>query len=200
MRVLTEAKRKEILKIASEVFTEMGYEGASMAEIATRVGGSRGTLYRYFPSKERLFLEVVLSTGRRHLEPVFADLERSAGDITMSLQSYGEKFLSFLCAPESLAAQRMVIAEAGRSDIGRRFHQAGPKMAQDLIAKYLSAKMDEGILRRADARVAADHLVALLQAEIMPRCLLGLQATSSRGQIRQAVKRALAVFLAAYAV
>jgi AcrR family transcriptional regulator len=199
MRVLTEAKRKEILEIASQVFTEMGYEGASMAEIATRVGGSRGTLYRYFPSKERLFLEVVLATGRRHLEPVFADLEKSAGDMTMALQRYGEKFVSFLCDPESLAAQRMVIAEAGRSDIGKLFHQAGPKRGQDLLAKYLSAKMDEGILRRSDASVAADHLVALLQAEIMPRCLMGLQETASRGQIRQVVKRAVAVFMAAYA-
>lgn len=200
MRVLTEAKHNEILKIASQVFIEMGYEGASMAEIATRVGGSRGTLYRYFPSKERMFLEVVLSTGRRHLEPVFVDLEQSTGDITAALQRYGEKFLSFLCDPESLAAQRMIIAEAGRSDIGQRFHQAGPKMGQELLAKYLSAKMDEGVLRRADTGVAADHLVALLQAEIMPRCLLGLQGRPTRGQIKQAVKRAIAVFCAGYAI
>jgi AcrR family transcriptional regulator len=200
MRVLTEAKHKEILRIASQVFTEMGYEGASMAEIASRVGGSRGTLYRYFPSKERLFLEVVLSTGRRHLEPVFADLEHSAGDITKSLQRHGEKFLSFLCDPESLAAQRMVIAEAGRSDIGQRFHEAGPKMGLDLLAKYLSAKMDEGVLRRSDTAIAAAHLVALLQAEIMPRCLMGLQGTPTRGQIKQAVKRAVALFLAGYSI
>jgi AcrR family transcriptional regulator len=200
MRVLTEAKHNEILEIASQVFIEMGYEGASMAEIATRVGGSRGTLYRYFPSKERLFLEVTLAEGRRHLEPAFADLERSADDVTVTLQRVGEKFLAFICQPESLAAQRMVIAEAGRSDIGQRFHEAGPKVGQELIAKYLSAKMDEGILRRADTRVGADHLVALLQAEIFPRSLLGLQATVTRGQIRQAVKRAVAVFLAAYAV
>jgi AcrR family transcriptional regulator len=198
MRVLTEAKRNEILTIASQVFTQMGYEGASMAEIATRVGGSRGTLYRYFPSKERLFLEVVLSTGRRHLEPVFVDLEQNTGDITMVLQRYGEKLLSFLCDPESLAAQRMVIAEAGRSDIGKRFHQAGPKAGLDLLAKYLSARMDEGILRRSDKGIAADHLLALVQAEIMPRCLMGLQGTVTRGQIKQVVKRAVAVFLAAY--
>jgi AcrR family transcriptional regulator len=198
MRVLTEAKRNEILKIASQVFTEMGYEGASMAEIATRVGGSRGTLYRYYPSKERLFLEVVLSSGRRHLEPVFVDLSQSTGDITMALQRYGEKFLAFICDPESLAAQRMVIAESGRSEIGKRFHLAGPKNGLDLVAKYLAAKMDEGILRRSDTGVAADHLVALLQAEIMPRCLMGLQGMPTRGQIKQVVKRAVAVFLAAY--
>jgi AcrR family transcriptional regulator len=200
MRVLTRAKHDEILGIASQVFIEMGYEGASMAEIATRGGGSRGTLYRYFPSKERLFLEVTLAAGRRHLEPAFADLEQSAGDVSATLQRFGEKFLTFICQPESLAVQRMVIAEAGRSDIGRRFHEAGPKLGHEYITKYLSAKMDEGTLRRADTRVGADHLVALLQAEIMPRCLLGLQLTVTRGQIRQAVKRAVEVFLAAYAI
>jgi hypothetical protein len=118
----------------------------------------------------------------------------------MALQRYGEKVLAYVCDPEALAAQRMVIAEAGRSDIGQRFHQAGPRRGLDLLAKYLSAKMDPGILRRSNDSVAADHLVALLQAEIMPRCLLGLQATATRGQIKQVVKRAVAVFLAAYAV
>jgi uncharacterized protein (DUF433 family) len=59
--------------------------------------------------------------------------------------------------------------------------------------------MEEGVLHRADTRVAADHLIALLQAEIMPRCMLGLQPTVTRAQIKQAVKRAVAVFLAAYA-
>jgi AcrR family transcriptional regulator len=141
MRVLTEAKRNEILKIASQLFTEMGYEGTSMAEIATRVGGSRGTLYRYYPSKERLFLEVVLSTGRRHLEPVFVDLEQSTGDITMALQRYGEKFLSFICDPESLAALRMVIAEAGRHG-RRRGSPRGIAGGRDHAALYVGAARD----------------------------------------------------------
>ena len=52
---------------------------------------------------------------------------------------------------------------------------------------------------RAPENVGADHLVALLQAELLPRCLLGLQTTVTRSQIRQAVKRAVAVFLTAYA-
>jgi hypothetical protein len=131
---------------------------------------------------------------------VFVDPEQSTGDITMALQRHGEKFLSFLCDPEAVAAQRMVIAEAGRSDIGKRFYQAGPETGLDLLAKYLSATMDEGILRRSETSIAADHLLALVQAEIMPRRPMGLQGTVTRSQIKQVVKRAVAVFLAAYAV
>ena len=132
---------------------------------------------------------MTLAAGRRHLEPAFAELEQSAGDVSATLQRFGEKCVAFICEPETLAAQRMVIAEAGRSDIGQRFYQAGPKIGHETMAKYLSAKMDEGILRRADKRVGSDHLMALLQAEIVPRCLLGLQTTVTRAQIRQAVKR-----------
>ena len=58
MRVRTESKREAILEAASHVFLESGFEGASMAEIAARVGGSKATLYGYFGSKEDLFVEV----------------------------------------------------------------------------------------------------------------------------------------------
>lgn len=47
MRVRTEAKRDAIVEAASEVFLESGFEGASMAQIATLVGGSKATLYGY---------------------------------------------------------------------------------------------------------------------------------------------------------
>src|SRR6201996_3357841 len=50
-----DAKRRAILDVASEVFLAQGYAATSMSEIAARVGGSKGTLYNYFRSKEELF-------------------------------------------------------------------------------------------------------------------------------------------------
>ena len=48
-------RREAILEVAREVFTEEGYAAASMSTIAARLGGSKGTLYNYFKSKEELF-------------------------------------------------------------------------------------------------------------------------------------------------
>src|SRR6204780_5843981 len=48
-------RREHILKVAREVFFEYGYSAASMSQIAARLGGSKGTLYNYFKSKEELF-------------------------------------------------------------------------------------------------------------------------------------------------
>jgi AcrR family transcriptional regulator len=198
MRVRTEAKREAILEIAAKAFIEMGYERASMAEISSRVGGSKATLYGYFESKEQLFIAVATAVGEKHLAAAFAELEQRETDLPVALQRFGERMMAFLSQPEALATQRMVVAEAGHSDIGRRFYEAGPRRGLDAVAAYLQAAMDQGRLRTADARVAAQHLIALFQAETMPLRLLGVPVGTSRAQIRSAIERALAVFLAAY--
>src|SRR5687767_15487376 len=59
MRVRTEEKRLEIMRIAGELFDELGYERTSMSAIAARVGGSKATLYGYFASKEELLRAVL---------------------------------------------------------------------------------------------------------------------------------------------
>ena len=158
MRVRTEAKREAILEIAAKAFIEMGYERASMAEISARVGGSKATLYGYFESKEQLFVEVAKAVGERHLADAFAELTKTAIDLPAALQRFGEKMVGFLSQPDVLATQRMVIAEAGHSDIGRRFHEAGPMRGIEAMTAYLQAAVDGGWLRAADAHVAALHL------------------------------------------
>jgi AcrR family transcriptional regulator len=52
------ATRQRLLAAARELIEEGGYGSASVAAIADRAGVAAGTLYRHFPSKEELFLEV----------------------------------------------------------------------------------------------------------------------------------------------
>jgi AcrR family transcriptional regulator len=51
--------RERILTAASRRFATFGYRRTGIAEIARDVGLAAGTVYRYFPSKEEVFLEVV---------------------------------------------------------------------------------------------------------------------------------------------
>ena len=55
MKTKTESKRQAIIQAAAEVFREVGFDRASMSDIRERIGGSKATLYNYFPSKEKLF-------------------------------------------------------------------------------------------------------------------------------------------------
>jgi AcrR family transcriptional regulator len=66
MRSRTLEKKSVIVRIAAEMFDELGYERASMSAIAARVGGSKATLYRYFMSKEELLRAVwTISSTRK---------------------------------------------------------------------------------------------------------------------------------------
>ncbi len=53
-------RHEQILERAAEVFNELGYRGASVQEVARRVGLLKGSLYHHVRSKEQLLGEVLL--------------------------------------------------------------------------------------------------------------------------------------------
>jgi AcrR family transcriptional regulator len=52
---LAARRRDEILERAATFFSEHGYPNADMQSLANELNVGKGTLYRYFPSKEELF-------------------------------------------------------------------------------------------------------------------------------------------------
>jgi AcrR family transcriptional regulator len=60
-------RRKEIIRVASKLFSEKSYHDVTMEEIAEKVGVAKGTIYLYFDSKEKLYLEI--------LEDSYQDIE-----------------------------------------------------------------------------------------------------------------------------
>lgn len=64
---LQERRRAEILDAATAVFAERGFAAADVQDVADKTGVGKGTVYRYFPSKEELFLAAV-DHGMRNLK------------------------------------------------------------------------------------------------------------------------------------
>ena len=52
-------RRKAIMDTSLEVFSEYGYESASISMIAKKVGISKGLMYNYFESKEELLIDAL---------------------------------------------------------------------------------------------------------------------------------------------
>ncbi|MGI8664980.1 MAG: TetR/AcrR family transcriptional regulator [Jatrophihabitans sp.] len=68
---LSRAEREaQMLEVATEVFCERGYAGASMNEIASRCGVTKPMLYLYFESKERLYLACLTFVGEGLIEAI----------------------------------------------------------------------------------------------------------------------------------
>src|SRR5574341_993020 len=52
-------RRMEIMQIAAQLFSEKSYHDVTMDEVAAKVGVAKGTIYLYFESKEKLYLEIL---------------------------------------------------------------------------------------------------------------------------------------------
>lgn len=78
-----EETKERILQAAAEVFAEKGFHAATISEITERAGVAKGTLYWYFPGKERLFIgmmEEVFSTLLQHGMKIKDDPGLSTGE------------------------------------------------------------------------------------------------------------------------
>jgi len=198
MRTKTEEKREAILAVAAEVFREVGFSGASMSEICTRVGGSKATLYNYFPSKEELFFEVMFRSTEAEFEATHRALDPSTDDVAASLRRFGEQLVALLYSEKVLSVRRLIIAESGRSHLGHLCYARGPERSQAMMAEFLASAMDKGKLRPADPRVATLHLRALLEAELLDCVLFHIDRPEEAGSITSIVSRAIDVFMIAY--
>lgn len=201
MKIRTEARREALLEIASQVFLEKGYARTSMAEIAQREGASKATLYGYFPSKEILFLAVTQAEGEKHMDAAVAEMTKQsmAGKLKPALTRFGEALVNFLGSDAACATHRMVIAEAGHTEIGRLFYEAGPKRGMTITAEILKAAMSRGELRHTDAWIATQHLIGLINAEIQHRWFDPAVPAPTAAEARSMAERAVDVFLRGYA-
>lgn len=85
----TAFRRQAILDAAREIFETDGYTSATMAQIASRAEFGVGTLYRFFPSKQSLFAEVILQgmdRFRKGLKKSVADKASWQDELTSSVE------------------------------------------------------------------------------------------------------------------
>ncbi|TWA68337.1 TetR family transcriptional regulator [Azospirillum brasilense] len=140
----TSVRRTAILTIAGRTFLRQGYSDASMDGIAAEVGGSKSTLYRYFPSKAALFAAYVEEVGTLTWSALAAVQVEEKGTEAV-LENTARAYLNLILSPSALAVTRLVMAETGRfPEIGRTFYERGIRRAESQIAAILQRLAERG--------------------------------------------------------
>lgn len=192
------AKRQQIIRGAESVFTECGYEGASMSRIALKAGVSKGTLYNYFDSKSILFAVFVEQMACETLTRIFSDIEVDE-DPAASLRTLAFRVVRMLISPSSLVLYRIVVSEASKfPDLAVIFWQSGPKRAIELLTGWIEAQVGAGRLTVADTTFAAEQFLALCQTHIATERRLQLAADTKPEEIERVVDGAVELFLKGY--
>lgn len=194
------ARRQAFVDVAREKFFEHGYAATSMSSIAAGVGGSKTTLWTYFPSKESLFGAVVHDVINQYGKSLSIDLPVDE-PVAEVLQQFGNALMSGCLAPPMLSLYRVVVAEAERfPDLAEIYYKAGPRIGKGRLADWMSEKMERGELRRGDALQATHDFVALCHGNIYPSAVFGLPGARKIGsrKISQAIESAVDCFCRAW--
>ncbi len=192
------AKRQQIMEGARRVFLDCGFDGASVGDIVRVAGVSKGTLYAYFPSKEKLFEAIIIEDRSKQAEALFT-LDEEDRDIARVLRRLGQSFLGMLFEPTMLAFLRIVIAAAAKfPEIGKAYFDAGPCRGWQRLADYLERMTAQGVLRVDDPPLAASQFLDLCKSSLHLRMLLGDTEPPSHEAVERNLDSAVRVFLAAY--
>jgi AcrR family transcriptional regulator len=191
------AKRRQILDGARKVFMDLGFDGASMNEIARAAGVSKGTLYVYFADKSRLFEAIVedevLEKGKiaYNLDP--------GRDVETTLREFGRAYIGSMCRPGGGSSIRTVMAIAERMpEVGRRFYENVLAKSIDRLADYLQAHVQPNDLTIDDCQLAAAQFMQMCQATLFLPFVFQSEPAPSAERIARVVDSATRVFLQTY--
>jgi AcrR family transcriptional regulator len=191
------AKRRQILDGARRVFLDLGFDGASMGEIARVAGVSKGTLYVYFADKHQLFEAIVERENVEYGRAKFNFSPERQPEIT--LFEFGCAYIELLCRPSGGSAIRTVMAIAERMpEVGRRYYDRVIAKTNSELAAYLGARVAAGDLVIDDLELAASQFMLACQASLFLPFIMQVAPPPARAQIETSVRSATRMFLAAY--
>ena len=193
----TNSKRRPILEGARRVFMDLGFDGASMNEIARAAGVSKGTLYVYFADKSRLFEAIVEDEALEKGKIAYnLDPER---DIETTLREFGRIYIGSMCRPGGGSSIRTVMAIAERMpDVGRQFYENVLAKTINRLAGYLQVRVKPDDLAIDDCTLAAAQFMQMCQATLFLPFVFQAEPAPSAERIARVVDSATRIFLATY--
>jgi len=191
------SKRRQILDGARKVFMDLGFDGASMNEIARAAGVSKGTLYVYFTDKSRLF-EAIVEDEALEKGKIAYNLDRKR-DVETTLREFGRVYIGGMCRPGGGSSIRTVMAIAERMpDVGRQFYENVLAKTINGLADYLQAHVGPDDLAIDDCGLAAAQFIQMCQATLFLPFVFQAEPAPSAERIARVVDSATRIFLQTY--
>ncbi|MEU0625373.1 TetR/AcrR family transcriptional regulator [Streptomyces rubiginosohelvolus] len=195
---VAEEKRGAILRAATRLFLDSGYDRTSLAKIAEAAGVSKATLFKQFPTKAALFDAIVTVSWQA------GDGDEDApppGDLRAGLALIGRRYAALLTRPDMADLFRIVIAELPRfPELAESQFRHGKMPYFDSVRRYLEAEREAGTVRVEDPELAATQFLGMISNYVFwPRLLLAHWAPDGAA-VESVVDEAVLMMAARYAV
>ncbi len=159
MATQSEIKYNRLMEQAEGLFLEQGYRAVSMDQIAEAAGISKMTIYKHFPSKEALFIEVILSLIDRIFTLMKDELEKISGtldriDFLMNYSLIESKKYSIALYQDILSLPY----------ITEKILQEKVRLSRILFEKIIREGVAIGEVREGDVGFMTDMLMIIIEA------------------------------------
>jgi len=158
-------RRTRILESAAHLFARMAFASVRMSDVAHAAGIGKGTLYRYFASKEELYL-AIFDRSLSELDCRLADVARSGRSppeaLAAMLEALIEVFSRHLPTLRAISGEHLQLADQGRSLLRR--HRANIEAS---LRRALESGVDSGDFGALDCELAPSLLIGLVRGAVM---------------------------------
>jgi AcrR family transcriptional regulator len=180
------ARCDQILSAATKLFTENGFHGSSMAELAKAAGMSVGHIYHYFENKTAI-IEAIVDRDMAEVMAIIDQFARADDPVAEMLSHLGENMSRHL-DPQRAAMRLEVLAEAARN----------PRVAAKLHAadRDAAARLTDVLMRQL-GHLGRDEVAARVDAITTTFRGLTIRAVQHPNLDRDAIVRTTRIMLAA---
>lgn len=152
-------RKAKILSAATDLFLSVGYGETSIDAIVDKSGGSKATLYSYYPTKADLFRAVIDSIVTTQEGPEL----RSLDNFRDTLVAFAEHRLRIVFSRRHQALMRLIIAERERfPDIARMYYEQGPLHSHMVLRDYFETLIGNGLIDIRSADEACEFFRGML--------------------------------------
>ncbi len=163
-RLSPEARRKQLIELAMEVFASQGIERAGHTEIAKLAGVSTATVFNYFPTRDDLVV-AVLGEIRKQVRAMFAAMGDAKTDSAVGVRIMVAGF-DYLIETQSNLIKCFLRWSVAFGDTNR----AAFLSFQDELLSEISQRLKNAQPDRSDARIilGAADMYALMKLDNTP--------------------------------
>jgi AcrR family transcriptional regulator len=171
-RLPGDERRAQILREAAQLFGSHGFNGTTTRDVAARIGITEAALYRYFPSKEAMYVAIL--DERMAASDLLAPIEALAesGDDRAVFTGLALTLLRSVEADPSILRLLLYSALEGHQ-MARPFQEGRIRRLRDFLSRYLTRRVREGAFREVDPALGARAFIGMVVDHLIVRQVFG---------------------------
>jgi AcrR family transcriptional regulator len=154
------ARQASIISVASLLFAARGFSGTTTREIAKKAGISEALLFKYFPTKQKLYSAIL--TEKSELSQLMTTVEEAAA------QADDARVFSLVAGfrinrrPDPILLRLLLYSALEGHELANKFFRSRQRIFYDFLAGYIARRSRQGAFRQVDPMLAARAFVGMV--------------------------------------